>query len=316
MVDKLRSCLDAGPMDRPEPAYMALFRSGVLEERVRTAMDRLRSCELCARRCGVDRLAGETGACRAGRLARVASAFPHHGEEPMIRGTAGSGTMFLAGCSLRCSFCQNWETSHGNDGDDRTAGELAVALLRLERLGCHNWNFVTPTHVAPQLLEGLLSFLLTRREAALPIVWNTGAYDTLETLAMLDGIVDVYMPDLKSLDPAFTAETMAAPDYPEVAVAALDEMVRQAGPVAFGPGGVLRRGVLIRHLVMPGGGADSRRILEHIAARFGRDVAVNVMGQYRPCGRATEYPGLGRALSPEELESATSIARGLDLRLA
>ncbi|MFH1529244.1 MAG: radical SAM protein [Pseudomonadota bacterium] len=301
-------------MDGFQPAYMSLFRDGALADRVRAALDRLRSCDLCPRRCGADRHAGEFGLCRIGRRARVASAFPHHGEEPMIRGTSGSGTVFLSGCSLHCRFCQNWETSHGDEGSDATAGDLAGHLLRLERLGCHNWNLVTPTHVAPQLLEGLLSFLLTRREARLPIVWNTGGYDTLETLALLDGVVDVYMPDLKSLDPGFTGTTMAAQDYPEVAAAALDEMVRQTGPVTFGPDSVLRRGVLIRHLVMPGRGDDSRRVLEHVAARFGRSVAVNVMGQYRPCGRAGEHPGLDRALPREEWDAAARIADALDLR--
>jgi len=295
---------------------MSLFREGALADRVHAALERLRSCDLCARRCGVDRLAGELGICRIGRRARVASAFPHHGEEPMIRGTAGSGTVFLSGCSLHCSFCQNWETSHGDEGTEATAGYLAGHLLRLERLGCHNWNFVTPTHVTSQLLEGLLSFLLARREAWLPIVWNTGGYDTPETLALLDGVVDIYMPDLKSLDAAFTQKTLAAPDYPEVATAAVEEMVRQTGPVTFGPDGVLQRGVLIRHLVMPGCGEDSRRILEHIASRFGRDVAVNVMDQYRPCGRAAQHPGLDRALPREEWNAATQIADALELRPA
>lgn len=303
-------------MDGFQPAYMELFRTGGLADRVGAALARLRACDLCGRRCGVDRIAGALGVCRIGRQARVASAFPHHGEEAMIRGAAGSGTIFLAGCSLHCSFCQNWETSHGDEGTDAAAGDLAGALLRLERLGCHNWNFVTPTHVAPQLLEGLLSFLLTRREARLPIVWNTGGYDTPETLALLDGVVDIYMPDLKSLDPAFTAATLSAPEYPQVATAALDEMVRQVGPLLVGPDGVLRRGVLIRHLVMPGRGDDSRRILEHLAARYGRDVAVNVMGQYHPCGHARGDPNLGRALPREEWEAATAIAEALDLRPA
>jgi putative pyruvate formate lyase activating enzyme len=295
---------------------MTLFRDGTLEGRVRAALDRLRACDLCPRRCGVDRLAGEVGICRIGRRARVASAFPHHGEEDMIRGSAGSGTVFLSGCSLHCSFCQNWETSHGDEGTDATAGELATTLLRLERLGCHNWNFVTPTHVAPQLLEGLLSFLMARREARLPIVWNTGGYETPETLALLDGVVDIYMPDLKSLDPAFTAAALSAPDYPAVATAALDAMVRQVGPVDCGPDGILRRGVLVRHLVMPGRGADSRRVLEHLAARFGGDVAVNVMGQYHPCGRAGEHEGLGIALPREERDAAAAVAEALGLRPA
>jgi len=303
-------------MDGFEPAYMTLLRGGGLRTRVSAAMDRLRSCDLCARRCRVDRSAGEVGACRIGRRVRVSSAFPHHGEERMIRGSAGSGTVFLAGCSLHCAFCQNWETSHRDEGEEMSAGELAGLLLRLERLGCHNWNFVTPTHAAPQLLEGLLSFLSTRREASLPIVWNTGGYDTLETLALLDGVVDVYMPDFKSLDPAFTAATMTAADYPEVAAAALDEMVRQVGPVTFGTDGVLLRGVLIRHLVMPGGRDDTRRVLEHVADRFGRDVAVNVMDQYHPCGRAAEHPGLNRPLPREERDAALEIARDLDLRPA
>lgn len=303
-------------MDGFQPAYMTLFDSGGLPARVRAAMERLRSCDLCGRRCGVDRLAGQVGVCRIGRRARVAAAFPHHGEEPMIRGSSGSGTLFLAGCSLHCSFCQNWETSHGDEGADVPAGEIAGHLRRLERLGCHNWNLVTPTHVAPQLLEGLLSFLLSRRESRLPIVWNTGGYDTLSTLALLDGVVDVYMPDLKSLDPGFTAKTLTATDYPEVATAALDEMVRQVGPATISSDGVLRRGVLVRHLVMPGRPEDSRRVLEHLAAEFGRDVAVNVMGQFHPCGQARSHPGLDRPLLREEWDAARAIATDLDLRLA
>jgi putative pyruvate formate lyase activating enzyme len=265
----------------------------------------------------VNRLHGAAGVCRIGRQARVASAFLHHGEEPMIRGSRGSGTVFLAGCSLHCCFCQNWETSHLDEGEDVGPSALAAVLGHLARQGAHNWNFVTPTHVTAQLLEALGCYLEQQPHGpALPIVWNTGGYETIETLRLLDGIVDIYMPDLKFMDPAAAGLTMEAPDYPDAATAALREMVRQTGPVRFDSAGVLCRGTLVRHLVMPGHLDDTERILRHLAAAYGRDIAVNVMGQYHPCGEAHRDPRLTRPLSYQELADAQALARELDLRLA
>ena len=267
---------------------------------------RLRRCTLCPRRCGVDRVAGERGFCRTGVRARVASWGPHFGEEAPLVGSGGSGTVFLAECNLRCGFCQNWDISCGGAGQEMGLPQLAAALLALQRQGCVNINWVTPSHVVPQLLGALR--LARRRGLRLPVVYNTSAYDSVETLRLLEGAVDIYLPDLKWFA-AGTGERLAtAPDYGSVAQVALREMHRQVGSLEIGADGVARRGMLVRHLVMPGGLSESEEVFAWIAREISPDTYVNIMGQYRPAGRARELPPLDRWVSGEEMAAAREAA--------
>ena len=283
-------------LDPFEPAYLSLLREGRLAERVEDARRALEACRLCPRECGADRLEGRAGTCGIGRRAVVSSAFPHLGEEGCLRGRRGSGTVFFAGCGLRCVFCQNADVSWLRMGEELDAEDLAAVFLALQARGCHNLNLVTPSHVVPQILEALLS--AAGGGLRLPVVYNSGGYDTLDTLRLLDGVVDVYMPDFKFWR-ARTAERYAgAPDYPERARAAVLEMHRQVGPLRFSPDGLARRGLLVRHLVMPGLGDESAAIFDWLAREVSPDTYVNVMGQYRPEWRAG-LPGERGALFAE-----------------
>jgi len=282
------------------------------EEDCLASLQRLASpCRLCPRACGVARDRGEKGFCGVGAEALLASAAPHFGEEPCLVGRGGSGTLFLAGCNLGCRFCQNWEISQGRTGEPATPAELARVMLRLQERGCVNINWVTPTHLVHRLVEALL---LARRDGlTLPLVYNCGGYESLAALRLLAGVVEIYMPDLKSLDPAFGAAALQAPDYPERARAALVEMQRQVGDLELDECGIARKGLLVRHLVMPG--RDAGPVLEFLAREISPRCAVNVMGQYHPAGRAREVPGLERSPSREEVQEARERAFALGLRL-
>jgi putative pyruvate formate lyase activating enzyme len=298
-----------------EPAYLALAPDE-LSRRAEEALSLLGSpCRVCPRRCKVDRLSGQPGLCGPARRATVASAFPHHGEEDCLRGRNGSGTIFFSGCNLRCVFCQNWEISHGMPGEEVSPGELAALMLALQQAGCHNINLVTPEHVVPQILEALP--LAVRGGLRLPIVYNTSAYDSPESLGLLDGIVDVYMPDLKLWSPERCRRYLGRRDYSEVARSSLLEMHRQVGPLSFDEHGLARRGVLTRHLVMPGMPEETEEILRWIASELGPGSYVNVMAQYRPAGRVLggEFPELARSISREEYGRALALAEELGLRL-
>lgn len=298
-----------------EPAYLALHRDGRLAARATAALAALASCRLCPRGCEARRIEGRVGTCGIGREAVVSSAFPHHGEEDCLRGRRGSGTVFFAGCGLRCAFCQNADVSWLRSGEPLEAGDLAAVFLRLQEAGCHNLNLVTPTHVVPQFLEALA--LAARDGLRLPVVYNSSGYDTVETLRLLDGVVDVYMPDFKFWRPETAERYARAPDYPDRARAAVLEMHRQVGPLATGPDGLARRGVLVRHLVMPGLAEESAAIFEFLAREVSPDTYVNVMAQYRPQWRVGEPDERGRALLPEidraprawEVEAAREAAR-------
>ncbi len=293
-----------------EPAYLRL---GVEEIRSRAerAVAGLASCRACPRDCGVNRLEGRWSACKTGRYAVVTSAFPHHGEEDCLRGWNGSGTIFFGHCNLRCVFCQNFDISQGlRPGTPGVPPErLAALMLRLQEMGCHNINFVTPEHVVPQVLEALV--FAVEGGLRLPLVYNTSAYDSLESLSLLDGVVDIYMPDLKLFDPELCRRYLKAEDYPKAARSAVQEMHRQVGPLRFDSQGLATRGVLIRHLVMPGLLEESRAILNWIAQELGPDTYVNVMGQYRPAGKVRKetFPELSRPLKAEEWLSALELAR-------
>ncbi len=271
-------------------------------------------CHLCPRACGVDRPAGERGLCGVGAEATVASAGPHFGEEACLVGRGGSGTIFLGGCNLRCVFCQNVDISHFPTGTERTPDEIARLMLRLEAAGCENVNLVTPTHVAHALAEAVVT--ARDRGLAVPVVWNSGAYETPETLRHLEGLVEIYMPDLK-FSRSETAEAYcSAPDYPEVARAALRDMHRQVGDLVI-EDGLARRGLLVRHLVMPGRGDETRETLDFLRT-LSPNTSVNVMGQYRPAGRVRPdgpWPQPARRPSPEAVRDARRHARDLGLRL-
>jgi len=294
--------------------YLPLHASGELARRAAAALARLAACDLCPRGCGVDRAAGKHGFCRTGRLAQVASYDLHFGEEAPLVGERGSGTIFFAQCNLNCVFCQNWEISQGGEAfAEATPEALARIMCELQAQGALNVNLVSPSHVAAQILEALP--LACDMGLDLPLVWNSSGYDSLETLRLLDGVVDIYMPDAKFWTSGPAARFCRAPDYPDVARAALREMHRQAGDLVLDREGVALHGLLVRHLVMPGGLAGSEGWLDFLAREIGPDSYVNVMDQYRPCGQAHAYPELCGRPSPAETEAARRAARGLGLRL-
>jgi putative pyruvate formate lyase activating enzyme len=306
------------------PSYLGL-EPGELRRRAQRAVEALADCRLCPRDCGVDRLAGKWAACKTGRHAVVSSAFAHFGEEDCLRGTRGSGTIFFAHCNLRCVFCQNFEISQGvRPGPAQpgmTADRLATVMLDLQARGCHNINWVTPEHVVPQALEALA--IAVERGLRIPLVYNTSAYDAMESLAWLDGVVDIYMPDLKTLDPVTARRLLKAQDYPAAAVAAIKEMHRQVGDLRIDDEGLATRGLLIRHLVMPGLAHQTREVLAWVAAEVGTDTFLNLMDQYRPAGAVLSprsgglYDDVGRRLSRAEFAAARSAACELGLsRLA
>ena len=262
------------------PAYVKAFEEGVLQERAAQAVESLRSCRVCPRDCDVDRFNNKIGVCKSGRLARVASAFPHFGEEDCLRGWNGSGTIFFGWCNLRCVFCQNFETSQRGEGTEVTAAELANVMLDLQDIGCHNINFVTPEHVVPQILEALL--IAVGRGLRLPLVYNTSAYDSLESIQLMEGLVDIYMPDFKLWDAEHCRKYLVASDYADAARAVIAAMHSQVGELKVDEEGLALRGVLVRHLVMPGLLDDTREIMHWLATTLSRDTYVNVMDQYYP----------------------------------
>ena len=293
------------------PSYLALFENGAFGARVAAAFSLLEACRLCPRTCGVNRLEGETGVCRTGRRAIVSSSVPHFGEEKPLVGNRGSGAIFFSGCNLKCLFCQNYEISHLLAGDEVSAGRLAMLMLHLQKIGCHNLNLVTPTHVMPQVLEALE--LAVKGGFCLPIVYNTGGYDALEAIRLLDGIVDIYMPDIKYLSPEAAKEYSDAEDYPTVIKKVIREMHRQVGDLVISPEGIATRGLLVRHLVMPGMLEDTARIAAFLAREISRDTYVNIMAQYRPEYLAHEHPPLDRPLSRDEWREALRRARAAGL---
>lgn len=297
---------------RFEPAYRALHRRGQLTERARQAIDRLRDCDLCARYCHIDRHVTTEGAvCRTGRHALVASYGAHHGEEAPLSGWRGSGTIFFAWCSLRCEYCQNWEISQRGAGEEVSAEDLAVMMLELEAAGCHNINLVTPSHVVAQILEAVA--IAAEAGLGLPLVYNSGGYDSPEALALLDGVIDIYMPDMKYGDSALARRLSHVRDYVRVNRAAVREMHRQVGDLVLDHDGIARRGLLVRHLVLPGGAADTESVLTFIADEISSGTYLNLMDQYRPCYRADESPPLDRPLGRAEYERARSVARRVGL---
>ncbi len=293
-------------MSRTDPSYLSLFEEGKLQERVEILLEKLKKCEICPRKCGVNRLEGEIGFCQTGRYAFVASYGPHYGEEAPLVGRRGSGTIFISSCNLKCVFCQNFDISHYITGFMATPKELAKIMLELQSIGCHNINIVTPTHVVPQIVEALPYAI--NMGLRIPLVYNTGGYDSVEIIKLLEGIFDIYMPDYKFTRKEFAQKYMNAPDYPQVIKEVLKEMHRQVGDLVI-EDGIAVRGLLVRHLVMPNGIAGTEEVCEFIASEISKNTYLNIMDQYRPCGYASKYPEINRRITMEEFEKALRIAK-------
>jgi len=291
-----------------EPAWMALYRSGELARRAHVADDHLEDCDLCARYCQVNRKESLDGVvCRTGELAVVNSAGPHHGEEDCLRGWRGSGTIFFSRCNMRCVFCQNWDISWKGLGEEKTAEELAEIMLNLQSVGCHNINFVSASHVVAQILAALV--IAAGEGLRLPLVYNSGGYDSLEALKLLDGVVDIYMPDIKYGDPELAAKYSHTPDYVRANRKAVREMHAQVGDLKLNADGIAERGLMVRHLVLPGGIAGTEQVMQFLAREISPDSFVNIMDQYSPAYRAGEYPELDRVVEAAEYEAALDAAR-------
>jgi putative pyruvate formate lyase activating enzyme len=293
------------------PSYLSLHERGELRRRVQTLNDFLRECRLCPRECRVNRLSSNVGYCRAGAELEVSSAFPHFGEEPPLVGHHGSGTIFLTHCNLRCIFCQNYDISHLGRGEGITPSDLARVMVRLQAMGCHNVNFVTPTHYAPQIVASLSEAI--EMGLRLPIVYNCSGYESIEVIRLLEDIVDIYMPDVKFMDEAYSKKFCNAPDYPEVIRKVLKEMHRQAGDLILNSDGIAERGLLIRHLVMPQGASSSETVFRYIAEQISVHSYVNIMDQYRPAYQAHDYPEINRRITRKEYSEAVQTARRIGL---
>ena len=289
-----------------EPAYLKTYQEGVLAARIQEALKRMEACDLCPRNCGVNRLRGETGFCDTGRRAKVASYTAHFGEEAPLVGQNGSGTIFISSCNLLCGFCQNYEISHQKKGREVEPEQMAEMMIHLSEKGCHNINFVTPSHVVPQILEALACAV--EMGLRVPLVYNTGGYDKPETLKLLDGVFDIYMPDFKFWEEKWADRYCGAPNYRDVVINAVKEMHRQVGDLVMDEQGVAVRGLLVRHLVMPGDVSGTEKIMDFLVKEVSVNTYVNVMDQYRPCGKAHKDAFVNRRLRPEEFRRAMDAA--------
>ena len=277
-----------------------------LQERIEAAYQLLESCRVCPRECGVNRLKNDKlGFCRSGLNPVISSVSLHHGEEPPLSGTKGSGTIFFTNCNLRCVYCQNYPISQMGTGAERTTGELACQMLWLQEQGCHNVNLVTPTHFMPQILKAI--GIALKRGFRLPLVYNTSGYDSLESLKLLDGIVDIYLPDMRYSDDPTSLKYSIAPHYPEINRAAVKEMYRQVGNLVMDENGIAKRGLIIRHLILPCGLSGTERIMKFLAEEISKDVYISLMSQYFPAYKAHEFKELSRRITAEEYEEAYQI---------
>ena len=288
-------------------AYLVLYESGELGLRKECLLSLLEECTLCPRECRVNRLRGELGFCRTGRMASVASYGPHFGEEFPLVGRHGSGTVFFNGCNLGCIFCQNYDISHQGRGEEVDPGTLSSIFLEIKRMGCNNLNLVTPTHVIPQVIEALE--LAAGRGFNLPLVYNCGGYESKEVLKILDGIIDIYMPDMKFMDDRIALELTGAQFYGKHVRESVIEMHRQAGDLVTTIDGIARKGLIVRHLLLPDGISGTKEVVEFLANEISIHTYLNIMGQYHPCYRAREYPGLERRIHEGELVIAVDLAK-------
>jgi len=303
--------MDSYVVESGMPSYLYLTENQWDEKESQSK--RLSSpCVLCGRRCGVARTEGCVGVCNTGNRAIVSSFGPHFGEEPPLSGKKGSGTIFFAWCNLKCCFCQNYEIAHFGRGTEVSDKELSQLMLSVQAMGCHNVNLVTPTHVVPNIVSALR--LAARQGFRIPIVYNTGGYDSLETIRVLDGIVDIYMPDMKYGDSGPAEDFSNAPDYPRVNFAAVREMHRQVGELVTTIDGIAVRGLLVRHLVLPEGLAGTERVVEFVSQDISKDTYMNIMAQYRPYYRAVGHPSIGRRITMTEYQEALDIAHAAGLR--
>ena len=287
-------------------SYLEIYHSGRLAERVEAARALLQKCLVCPRHCGINRMVGETGKCETARWAKVSSYGPHFGEESPLVGRSGSGTIFFTNCNLKCIFCQNYDISQLGNGTEATSGELAKMMLSLQSKGCHNINLVSPTHVVPQILEALN--IAIGKGLDIPLVYNSGGYDSVETLQILDGIVDIYMPDMKYSDAKIAEELSSVENYHEVNKAAIKEMYNQVGDLQVNSDGVSTRGLLIRHLVLPHALAGTEKIVNYISSEISKNSYINVMAQYHPRYKASQTPQLSRRLLQREFDEAVDLA--------
>lgn len=295
-----------------EPPYLRLHQSGELKERGETLWAMMKTCCLCPRQCGTDRLSGDKGFCGSTSQLEISAHHPHFGEERSLVGRGGSGTVFFTHCGLRCVFCINWQISQGGAGKVQTIENLAQMMLRLQDLGCHNINVVTPTHYAPHIVLALNK--AAAQGLRLPLVYNTCGWERLEILKMLDGVVDIYLPDFKYADSRMAARySSEAGNYPEVTKAALLEMNRQVGVAKPGSDGLMYRGLMIRHLVMPNGVSGTREVIRWIAGHLPKETYFNLMSQYRPMYKASDYPRIDRRISRKEFSDAVRWARAAGL---
>ncbi|PIW93386.1 MAG: radical SAM protein [Candidatus Moranbacteria bacterium CG_4_8_14_3_um_filter_43_15] len=292
-------------------AYLNLGKKR-FDKRIKKARTLLTNCRVCPRKCGVNRLEGERGFCKLGAKAMVSSHHLHFGEESCLVGRRGSGTIFFTRCNLACVYCQNYDISQLSIGAEVDAGELAQMMMELQSLGCHNINFVTPTSQVPQILEALP--LAVERGLKIPLVYNTNAYDSIETLKLLDGIVDIYMPDAKYADDKVAQKYSAASDYFDIMKKAIREMHWQVGDLVV-EDGIAKRGLLVRHLVLPNDLAGTQEVMKFLAAEISKNTFINIMDQYRPYWKASEYPELEGPITKEEYEEAVEMVKKWRLRL-
>ncbi len=299
-------------MENFKPGYLKLYQSKELFRRIEILNQKLSSCQLCPRRCKVNRLKDGKGVCKTGEFAYVSSFGPHLGEESPLVGTRGSGTIFFTHCNLGCVFCQNYDISHLGEGSPASDEELSEAMLRLKNMECHNINFVTPTHVVPQILRALT--LAIEKGLDLPLVYNTGGYDLVSTLELLEGVFDIYMPDFKFSDSETAQRLCKAPDYPEIVKSALIEMHRQTGDLIVDQRGIAQRGLIIRHLVLPENLAGTDEALKFISSNLSKNSYVNLMDQYRPAYHSDNFPPLNRRITSREYAEALNLAKKYGLK--
>jgi putative pyruvate formate lyase activating enzyme len=295
------------PMPAAAPVYLDTYDRGELDDRIDTLMAILDECNLCPRACGVNRNKGEKGYCKSNRHLEVSSVQPHYGEEDVLVGIYGSGTIFLSNCNLGCIYCQNYDISHLGHGQLMTEEEFARSMLKLQNMGCHNINFVTPTHFTPQIVKALK--IAIENGLHVPLVYNCGGYESKRTIELLEGIVDIYMPDIKYSNAEIAGKYSNAPDYFAVCKAAVKEMHRQVGDLTVDDRGIAVRGLLIRHLVLPSGLAGSDAIFKFVATELSKESYINIMAQYRPMYEAYRYEELNRGITLGEYQEALARAK-------